>query len=134
MPTSRLQNRVRAPRVKLAGTVLALIRLENSRQITAKLHQLSVSGGLLHLPQALDESIKVEVIFHIGSGTVRNKAVLLFPMWATQGCLQPFEFLDLTQDNQKILEQHVSSLLENGESAMPEDSVRENAKAAHSSS
>jgi hypothetical protein len=134
MPKSRSQNRARAPRVKLAGTVLSLVRLENGRQITAKLHQLSVSGGLLHLPQALDESIKVEVIFHIGSGTVRNKAVLLFPMWATQGCLQPFEFLDLTAENQQILERHVSSLLERGEAAVPEDAPEQNAKAAGSGS
>jgi hypothetical protein len=134
MLKSRSQNRVRAPRVRLAGTVLALIRLENGRQITAKLHQLSVSGGLLHLPQALDESIKVEVIFHIASGTVRNQAVLLFPMWATQGCLQPFEFLSLTPENQQTLEHHVNSLLENGAAAAAEELPEGKTKAAESGS
>lgn len=110
-----------------------LIRLENGRQITAKLHQLSASGGLLHLPQALDESIKVELIFHIATGTVRNKAVLLFPMWATQGCLQPFEFLELSEENQQIVERQISTLLARGE-IPAEDAGPPNAKAAGSAS
>src|SRR6266849_798510 len=97
-PTSR------APRVRLAGTVLSLVRLENGRQTRGKLHQLSITGGLLHLEQPLDEGIKVEVIFHVGSSTVRSKAVMIFPMWATQGCLQPFEFADLAEEDRRKLE------------------------------
>src|SRR5215510_6534873 len=89
----------RAPRVKLSGTVLALVCLENGRQVYAKLHQLSVSGGLLHLEKPLDEGIKVQVIFQVASSTVRSKAKMLFPMWATQGCLQPFEFRDLDKED-----------------------------------
>src|SRR5207302_2816642 len=53
----------RAPRVKLAGVVLALIQLENGRQIRSRLHQLSITGGLLYLDDPLDEGIKVEVMF-----------------------------------------------------------------------
>src|SRR5580692_10962379 len=53
----------RPPRVKLAGTVLSLVRLENGRQTRGRLHQLSVTGGLLQMEQPLDEGIKVEVIF-----------------------------------------------------------------------
>jgi len=94
----------RASRVKLAGTVLALIQLENGRQIRARLHQLSITGGLLHLEKPLDEGIKVEIIFHVGSCTVRSRAVMIFPMWATQGCLQPFEFVDLGEQDRLKLE------------------------------
>lgn len=86
------------------------------------------------MPEALDESIKVEVIFHIGSGTVRNQAVLLFPMWATQGCLQPFEFIALSEENRQILESHVKSLLERGEAVTSDDSSPERARAAESGS
>src|SRR5438477_9512363 len=50
----------RAPRVKLAGLVLALIQLENGRQIRSRLHQLSITGGLLYLDDPLDEGIKVQ--------------------------------------------------------------------------
>ena len=102
----------RAQRVKLAGTVLALIRLENGRQIRARLHQLSITGGLLHMENPLDEGIKVEVLFHVGSCTVRSKAVMIFPMWATQGCLQPFEFSDLGEEDRRKLETDLQKFLD----------------------
>ena len=101
----------RAPRVKLSGTVLALVCLENGRQVYAKLHQLSVSGGLLHLEKPLDEGIKVQVIFQVASSTVRSKAKMLFPMWATQGCLQPFEFRDLDKEDRSKLQDNLQKLL-----------------------
>jgi hypothetical protein len=112
MPQSRqADNARRAPRVKLAGTVLALVRLESGRQIRARLHQLSFTGGLLHLEKPLDEGIKVEVMFHVGGSTIRNKAAMLFPMWATQGCLQPFEFADLGQEDRLKLETDLQKFL-----------------------
>jgi hypothetical protein len=101
----------RAPRVKLAGVVLALIQLENGRQIRGRLHQLSITGGLLYLDDPLDEGIKVEVMFHVGNCTVRSKAAMLFPMWATQGCLQPFEFTDPAEDDRRTLESDLRSFL-----------------------
>jgi hypothetical protein len=102
----------RAPRVKLAGTVLSLVRLENGRQTRGKLHQLSITGGLLHLETPLDEGIKVEVIFHVGSSTVRSKARMLFPMWATQGYLQPFEFHELDEEDRCNLRVDLQRLLD----------------------
>jgi len=109
-------------RVKLAGTVLALIRLQNGRQIRARLHQLSITGGLLHLENPLDEGIKVEMIFHVGSCTVRNKAVMMFPMWATQGCLQPFEFAALAEEDRRQLETDLQKFLDG---LAPDTSVHE---------
>lgn len=111
-PRTHPQNGRRAPRVKLAGTVLALVRLENGRQVRARLHQLSITGGLLHLENPLDEGIKVEVMFHVGSCTVRSKATMLFPMWATQGYLQPFEFSDLGQEDLQRLETDLQKFLD----------------------
>jgi hypothetical protein len=109
---------VRAPRVKLAGTVLVLARLENGRQTRGKLHQLSITGGLLHLEKPLDEGIKVEVIFHVGNCTVRAKARMLFPMWATQGCLQPFEFAELSDQERNSLETDLRKFLGNSTGAV----------------
>jgi len=102
----------RAPRVKLAGTVLSLVRLENGRQTRGRLHQLSITGGLLHLEAPLDEGIKVEVIFHVGESTVRSKARMLFPMWATQGYLQPFEFTGLEDEDRCNLQVDLQRLLD----------------------
>jgi hypothetical protein len=100
-----------APRVKLAGTVLALIKLESGRQIRARLHQLSFTGGLLHLDIPLDEGIKVEVMFRVGKCTIRNRAVMMFPMWATQGCLQPFAFIDLQDHDREKLQEDLQKFL-----------------------
>jgi hypothetical protein len=102
----------RAPRVKLAGTVLSLVRLENGRETRGKLHQLSITGGLLHLEKPLDEGIKVEVIFHVANSTVRTKARMLFPLWATQGYLQPFEFSDLGEEDRSNLQADLQRLLD----------------------
>jgi len=100
-----------APRVKLAGTVLALVKLESSRQIRGRLHQLSFTGGLLHLETPLDEGIKVEVMFRVAKCTIRNRAVMMFPMWATQGCLQPFAFIDLQDRDREKLQEDLQKFL-----------------------
>jgi hypothetical protein len=100
----------RSRRVKLSGSVLVLIRFENGRQVTAKLHQLSATGGLLHVAQPGDEGIKVEVIFHIAA-TIRAHATMLFPMWATQGYLQPFQFTDFREEDKDVLETNLQEFL-----------------------
>jgi hypothetical protein len=130
MPHSKQANEARrAPRVKLAGTILALVRLENGRQIRARLHQLSFTGGLLHLDAPLDEGIKAEVMFHVGGSTIRSKAAMLFPMWATQGCLQPFEFADLGEDDRLKLKTDLENFL-----VSPDAYIEEQASEAASGS
>lgn len=94
----------RAPRVKLAGSVLVLLQLENQRQLRARLHQLSVTGGLLQLDEPLDDEAAVEMMFHVGSTTVRAKAQTISPVWATQGYLQPFRFTAFHDDDRLKLE------------------------------
>ena len=112
MPRSKRTDQARrAPRLKLSGTVLALLRLGNGREVRARLHQLSFTGGLLHLEKPLDEGIKVEVMFHVCESTIRSQAVMLFPMWATQGCLQPFEFANLGEENRQKLEADLQRFL-----------------------
>ena len=102
-------------RVKLRGSVLALVRLPNRRSVRAAFHQLSTSGGVIHLEKPLDEKLEVELIFHLRETTIRSKAQMLFPMWATQGWMQPFRFVDLSEDNLKILDTNLKSFI--GEAA-----------------
>jgi len=73
---------------------------------------LSITGGLLNVASPLDEGIKVELIFHVGESTVRSKARMLFPMWATQGYLQPFEFSGLNEQERYSLETDLQRLLD----------------------
>jgi hypothetical protein len=120
MPRSKRSDKARrAPRVKLAGTVLALLQLDNGREVRARLHQLSFTGGLLHLEKPLDEGIKVEVMFHVSESTIRSKAAMLFPMWATQGCLQPFEFTELGEEDRQKLESDLQKFLISGPVGSP---------------
>jgi hypothetical protein len=91
-------------RVKLRGSILALIRLPNRRELRGKLHQLSTTGGLLNVEKPLDEKLQVELIFQLGEATIREKAEMMFPMWATQGWLQPFRFVEVPDDRTKILD------------------------------
>jgi hypothetical protein len=98
-------------RVKLRGSVLTLVRLPNRRSIRAAFHQLSTSGGIIHLEKPLDEKLEVELIFHIGEDTLRGRAQMLFPMWATQGWMQPFRFVDLSEANREILDANLKFFL-----------------------
>jgi hypothetical protein len=91
-------------RVKLRGSVLTLIRLPNRRQLRGKLHQLSTTGGLMNVEIPLDEKLKVELIFQLGETTIREQAEIMFPMWATQGWLQPFRFIDVPEARKSALE------------------------------
>jgi hypothetical protein len=98
-------------RVKLRGSVLVLVRLPNRRSIRAAIHQLSISGGVIHLDKPLDEKLEVEFIFHIREATIRSKAQMLFPMWATQGWMQPFRFMDLSDAEREILDEKLKSFV-----------------------
>lgn len=102
-------------RVKLRGAVLVLLRLPNRRDVRAAIHQLSVTGGVVHLEKPLDEKLEVQLIFHLGETTIREKAQMLFPMWATQGWMQPFRFIDLSDASRETLDTNLKSFI--GEAA-----------------
>ena len=39
---------------------------------------------------------------------------MMFPMWATQGCLQPFRFLELPEASRASLNQELEDLVKAG--------------------
>lgn len=100
--------------------MLALALLENGRQVRARMNQLSANGGLLSLEHPLDEAIKITVLFHIGSTSIRARAQMLFPMWATKGCLQPFRFLELPEEIRARLAKELEALVRAGAQAEQE--------------
>ncbi|HKU25579.1 MAG TPA: hypothetical protein VJQ54_08920 [Candidatus Sulfotelmatobacter sp.] len=104
-------------RVKLRGSVLVLMRLPNKRAIRGAFHQLSITGGVIHLEKPLEEKLEVELIFHLREQTIRSKAQLLFPMWATQGWMQPFRFVDLPDASRDLLDVSLKSFLQEPKSA-----------------
>jgi hypothetical protein len=102
--------RLRAPRVNLRGTVSVIVQLENRRQFTGKLHQLSINGGLLELTNYFDERSQVALAFQIGTGLLRGKAELLFPMWGGMGFMQPFRFTAFAAGTRQTLDREIASL------------------------
>jgi hypothetical protein len=124
MPPVIPQRGQRESRVKLGGSILALVLLENGRQIRGRLSQLSLNGGLLALQHPLDEGIRVTVLFHLGCTSVRCPAHMLFPMWATHGCLQPFRFQDLPPTSRAPLNLELDILVRSGVSK-PEEEEQE---------
>jgi hypothetical protein len=110
---------VRAPRANLRGTVTVIVQMENLRRIPGKLHQLSVTGGLLELTMYVDERAKVGLTIPIGGGAIRPKGQMLFPMRAAQGYLQPFRFTSLWLEEREILEKEINSLLKQSMAPAP---------------
>jgi hypothetical protein len=114
--TAAIQKGRRGSRVKLGGSILALMVLENGRQVRGRLSQLSVNGGLVSIEQPLDEGIRVTILFHLGITSIRCRVHMLFPMWATQGCLQPFRFLELPEASRAGLNRELENLVRAGAS------------------
>jgi len=114
LSTAAMQKAKRGPRVKLGGSILALVILENGRQIRGRMSQLSVNGGLVSLEQPLDEGIRITVVFHLGRTSVQCKAKMMFPMWATQGCMQPFRFTELPEASRTSLNRELQQMIRSG--------------------
>ena len=102
----------RAARVKVGGAIRVSLLLQGPHMVRAKLHELSVSGGLLHLRHALPEGTLLEMSFHLQSGIIRGSGEMRKSMWATRGCLQAFCFTRLDQHDRQTLENAVQALLQ----------------------
>ena len=109
----------RAPRVNLRGTISILIQLENLRRIPGKLHQLSITGGLLELAMYLDERAKVGLTISVGSSTLHPKAEMLFPMRGAHGYMQPFRFTRLWAEESQILQTEIAERLKQSMASAP---------------
>jgi len=101
----------RAPRVTPRGNISAAIRLENGRQLSAKLQQLSITGGLLELPNYLEERAWVDLTIFLSSGAVRTTAEMMFPMRGGVGYLQPFRFTSMGTEELHAIDREVTALL-----------------------
>lgn len=103
----------RASRVRLGNSVVIAIHSEGSQPVRAKIHELSATGGLLILSKALEQGAFVEVAFQTSQGTVHGMAELLLPRCeSTSGCLQPFRFVALDDEDNTRLRMALESLLD----------------------
>jgi hypothetical protein len=100
----------RAPRANLRTPVSATVHLENGRQIFAKLHRLSITGGLLELGACVEERVWVNLTIFLNSGPVRPTAEMMFPMRGGDSYLQPFRITRLRAEELHLLDREVTEL------------------------
>jgi hypothetical protein len=112
-PSPQYRQQRRAPRASLHGRVSAIIQLENGRKLPVRLHQLSVTGGLLEIANCLDERIKINLTIPFASGTACPKAEMLFPMRSSPGYLQPFRIIRMSAEDLQLLDREVTEILKN---------------------
>jgi len=103
----------RAPRVQLGGSVAAAIQLDDGQRTRAKLQSISTTGGLLQVARALERGDFVEIGFQTKSGPVHGMAEMLMPTRkATEGCMQPFRFIAMGDDDHRKLRMALDSVLD----------------------
>jgi hypothetical protein len=103
----------RAPRLRLADSIPALVRKENGQRAKAKLRTVSITGGLLRLSNALSQGDFVEVSFQTQTGLVQGLAEMLSPApGPDDGVLQAFRFIALDDDHHRTLRTAVESAVE----------------------
>jgi PilZ domain len=101
----------RERRLKVGGSVVVAIRSEGAQVVRAKLHELSTTGGLLLLSKAFEQGDFVEMAFPTSKGTVHGMAELLAARGeSTSGCLQPFRFVALDDEDHTRLRMALESL------------------------
>lgn len=110
----------RQPRLKVGGSVIVAIRSEGAQVVRAKLHELSLTGGLLVVSKAFTEGDFVEVAFSTNKGTVHGMAEFLRPKnQSTSGCLQPFKFVALEDEDHTKLRMALESLSDQTVASLP---------------
>ena len=102
----------RAPRVRVNGSIQALVMLEDGRRAKAKLQTVSTTGGLLRVARALAEGDFVEVAFPTHTGSVRGMAEMLGAVASTDGALQPFRFIAMGDDEHRALRMMVDTAVD----------------------
>ena len=104
----------RSPRVRLADITPAVVRLADGRRQRGKVETISLTGGLLSMPNILDRGARIKLMFLTATGTVLGSAEMLSPVSTTR---QPFRFVALEEDDQRRLRAVVQSFLDPGEQA-----------------
>jgi hypothetical protein len=106
---SQLHAPLRAPRVHLADFTPAVLRFQDGQRASGQLKVLSVNGGLLSLPDPIDQGSQVKLMFLTHTGAVLGAAEMLSPLTSTQ---QPFRFVSLPTDDRRRLGAAIQSSLD----------------------
>jgi hypothetical protein len=108
----------RSPRVQPADIMPAVLRLADGCSHRGKLETFSLTGGLLSMPNMLDQGSRIKLMFLTETGPVLGVAEMLSPVSTTR---QPFRFLALEEGDQRrlrtVIQSSIQSSLASGEQA-----------------
>jgi len=102
----------RSPRVQMADITPAVLRLPDGRRHRGQLETLSLTGGLLSMPDMLDQGSRIKLMFLTQTGPVLGAAEMLSPVSRSR---QPFRFVALEEGDQRKLRTVIESSLHSGE-------------------
>jgi hypothetical protein len=115
----------RAPRVQLGGAVPAAVVLDDGKRAKAQLQTISVTGGMLQMTSALERGDFVEIAFQTKSGSVSGMAEMLsVTRRAENGCLQPFRFIAIGDEDHRNLRMALDSVLDRSFAGIQSNSSR----------
>jgi hypothetical protein len=97
----QLNSKPRVPRLRFENSTPAVLRFHDGQRISGELQVVSLTGGLLSLPNPLSRGSKVKVMFVTDAGSVLGGAEMLSPVSST---LQPFRFVSLALQDRRRLE------------------------------
>jgi hypothetical protein len=90
----------RVPRANVDGNIAAVLRFADGQRTSAKLQVISLTGGLLSLPQPIAQGSQIKMMFLTQGGSVLGGAQMLSPVTDQ---LQPFRFTAIAADDQRRL-------------------------------
>jgi hypothetical protein len=99
----------RSPRVGLADMPPAVLRLPDGGQHRGKLETVSLTGGLLSMPNPLQQGSGVRLLFLTQQGPVLGSVEMLSPVSTNQ---QPFRFVAMDPTDRRRLRAVVESFSE----------------------
>ncbi|HTC93494.1 MAG TPA: hypothetical protein VK699_08585 [Terriglobales bacterium] len=104
--------RVRSPRVRVPQGPKVLFMVDN-QPVEGVLHKLSLTGGAVQMAQVCAPGAIAEIRLHTNSGTVQAVVEMLAKNDAS-ALEQPFRFVALGDDDQKLLVSAIKNLRKQG--------------------
>ena len=107
LPQSQPQQGIRrAERIRFDESTPVSLRFPDGRRSSAQLQVVSLTGGLLCLPQPVQPGLIGKLLFLTQNGSVLGEAQMLTPMsWERQ----PFKFTSLRDDDRDRLNKTIQS-------------------------
>jgi len=107
--TQQFESQWRPPRLRLAHTTPAVLRVESGGRVRGTLQVISQTGGLLCLSSPLNQGARVKLMCLTDAGALLGTAEMLASITATH---QPFRFVLMNEADQRRLRDLIQVSLE----------------------